>query len=56
MKIIIRQPIASRAWAFRAGDIIDADEFITEQEALNWLNAGIAEAVKVPRKRKQEVS
>lgn len=60
MKIIITQSVASASWSFRKGDLIDTDnnEFITDDQAISWLNAGIAEAVKEPasRRRKKEQS
>lgn len=61
MKIIIKDPVASVSWSYRKGDLIDTDnsEFITDEQALIWLNSGVAEAVKEPtqkRKGKREQS
>ena len=54
MKIIINEPIASASWSYRKGDQIDTQlcETISEEQALSWLNAGIAEVVKEPVRRK----
>lgn len=58
MKIIIKDPVASASWSFRAGDLIDTEDndFITDEQAISWLNAGIAEAVKetASKRRKKE--
>ncbi|WP_041397943.1 hypothetical protein [Rubinisphaera brasiliensis] len=60
MKIIIKDSVASASWSFRKGDLIDTEdnEFITQDQALIWLNSGIAEAVKesASRRRKKEQS
>lgn len=53
MKITINDPLVSRSFAFRKGDIIDTDasETVTDEQALIWLNAGIATAIKEPAKK-----
>ena len=60
MKIIIKDPVASVSWSYRSGDLIDTEdnEFVSDDQAITWLNAGIAEAVKEPdsKRRKKEQS
>ncbi|MEZ5945212.1 MAG: hypothetical protein R3C18_27880 [Planctomycetaceae bacterium] len=52
MELIILQPVVTRSLSLRKGDQISS-EIIGEPEALVWLNAGIAEAIKKPRKRRE---
>ena len=54
MELLILTPVVTRSLSLRRGDRISS-EIIGEHEALVWLNAGIASAVK-QSKRKREVS
>ncbi|MDA7527651.1 hypothetical protein N8590_01545 [bacterium] len=53
MKIIIQECVASSSWVYRKDQLIDTeyDENIDDAQALRWLNAGIAVAVKTPEKK-----
>ena len=55
MELIIKQPIVTRSLSLRKGDTISS-EIVGEDEAIIWLNAGIAEAIKKPKKSRREVS